>query len=99
MKRLRVISSLRGRIHKAIPSNHIVVIWAFLAFGADVDELDSSGGTPLAHATFLQREALCKLLLQSGASTHPEILRKCSFRTADLVASVSEAVRNRDVRM
>ncbi|RPB19091.1 ankyrin, partial [Terfezia boudieri ATCC MYA-4762] len=41
---------------------------ALLAMGMDVEELDSSGRTPLVRAAMKHQEAICKMLLEKGAS-------------------------------
>ncbi|KAF8423333.1 hypothetical protein EV426DRAFT_717588 [Tirmania nivea] len=60
--------SSRGRIHNAIENGNEFVVRTLLAMGMDVEELDSHGRTPLIHATMKFQEAICKLLLEKGAS-------------------------------
>ena len=60
--------SSRGRIHNAIENGNEFVIKTLLAMGVDIEELDSSGRTPLAHAAVKHQEAICKFLLEKGAS-------------------------------
>jgi len=65
--------SSRGRIHNAIENGNGFVIRTLLAMGMDVEELDSSGRTPLVHAAVKHQVAICKLLLEKGASV--EVLK------------------------
>jgi len=44
------------------------VVRTLLAIGMGLEELDSDGRTPLVHAAIRRREAICKLLLEKGAS-------------------------------
>jgi len=60
--------SSRGRIHNAIENGNVFVVRTLLAIGGDIEELDSSGRTPLVHAAVKHQEAICKLLLEKGAS-------------------------------
>ena len=60
--------SARGRIRSAIENGNEFVVRTMLAMGMDIEELDSSGRTPLIHATMKYQEAICKLLLEKGAS-------------------------------
>jgi len=60
--------SSRGRIHNAIENGNGFVVRTLLAIGGDIEELDSSGRTPLVHAVVKQRESICKLLLEKGAN-------------------------------
>jgi len=64
----RRIWSSRGRIHNAIENGNEFVVRTVLAMGMDVEELDSSGRTPLVRATMKRQEAICKLLVGKGAS-------------------------------
>ncbi|KAF8423351.1 ankyrin repeat-containing domain protein [Tirmania nivea] len=59
--------SSRGRIHNAIEAGNEFVVRTLLNMGMDVEELDSSGRTPLVHAAVKHQEAICKLLLEKGA--------------------------------
>ena len=69
--RSRRIRSSRGRIHNAIEGGNEFVVRTMLTMGMDVEELDPSGRTPLVHATIGRQEAICKLLLEKGASVEP----------------------------
>jgi len=44
------------------------VVRTLLALGADIEEVDSKGRTPLVHAAYEGHQAICKLLLEKGAS-------------------------------
>ncbi|KAF8455162.1 ankyrin repeat-containing domain protein [Terfezia claveryi] len=66
--RVRNKRSSRGRIHNAIENGNVFVVRALLAMGMDTEELDSNGRTPLLHATMKRQEAICRLLLEKGAS-------------------------------
>jgi len=57
-----------GRIHKAIENGNIFIVRILLAMGMDIKELDSNGRTPLVHAAVKCQEAICKLLLEKGAT-------------------------------
>jgi ankyrin repeat protein len=59
--------NLEGRLHSAIESGSENVVRSLLAMGADVEERDGEGKTPLAHAVLGNREAIVKLLLEKGA--------------------------------
>jgi len=63
--------SSRGRIHNAIENGNVFVIRALLAIGMDIEEVDSTGRTPLVHAIMKYQEAICGLLLEKGASVEP----------------------------
>ena len=65
---LKLKWSSRGRIHNAISGGNDNVVRTLLALGADIEEVDSKGRTPLVHAAYEGREAICKLLLEKGAS-------------------------------
>jgi len=60
--------SSRGRIHNAIETGNGFFVRSLLAMGTDVEELDSSGRTPLIHALEKQHVAICKILVEKGAS-------------------------------
>jgi len=60
--------SSRGRIHSAIENGNRLVVKALLVMGMDLEELDSSGRTPLVHAAMKHQEAICIQLLEKGAS-------------------------------
>jgi len=60
--------SSRGRIHNAIENGNGFVVRTLLSMGMDVEERDSNGRTPLIHAAMKRQEAICKLLLEKGAS-------------------------------
>ena len=60
--------SSRGRMHNAIENGNVFVVRTLLAIGVDIEELDSSGRTPLVHAAVKHQEAICNLLLEKGAS-------------------------------
>ena len=64
----RRLWSPRGRIHNAIENGSELVVRAVLTMGTDIEDLDSNGRTPLVHATMKRQEAICKLLVQKGAS-------------------------------
>jgi len=65
--KFRRIWSSRGRIHNAIESGNEFVIKTLLAMGVDIEELDSSGRTPLVHALEKHHVAICKILVEKGA--------------------------------
>ncbi|RPB25026.1 ankyrin [Terfezia boudieri ATCC MYA-4762] len=67
--RVRSKRSSRGRIHNAIENGNVFVVRTLLAMGMDTEELDSNGRTPLVHAIMKLQEAICKLLLDKGASS------------------------------
>jgi ankyrin repeat protein len=59
--------SSRGRIHNAIDAGNDYVVRMLLNLGADVEEIDREGHSPLAHACFKNGEAFVMLLLEKGA--------------------------------
>jgi len=71
----RCIWSSRGRIHNAIENGNEFVVRTVLAMGMDIEELDSTGRTPLVHAIMKHQEAICKLLLEKGACGSSEALK------------------------
>jgi ankyrin repeat protein len=60
--------SSRGRIHNAISTGNLFVVRTLLLLGADIEELDRKGQTPLVHAVRREHEAIAKLLLEKGAN-------------------------------
>jgi len=60
--------SSRGRMHNSIENGNLFVVRSLLLMGMDVEELDSSGRTPLVHAAVKHREAICNLLLEKSPS-------------------------------
>jgi len=66
--RPRRIWSSCGRMHNAIENGNILVVRTLLAMAMDVEELDSNGQTPLLHAIEIHHVAICKILVEKGAS-------------------------------
>jgi ankyrin repeat protein len=60
--------SSRGRIHNAISSGNLFAVRALLSIGADIEEGDRKGQTPLLHAVRREYEEIVKLLLKKGAN-------------------------------
>jgi len=60
--------SSRGRLHNAIENGNSFAVRTVLAMGMDIEELDLNGRTPLLHATMKRQEAICKMLIEKGAS-------------------------------
>jgi len=61
---------LTGHLHFAITNGGgIKVVELLLAMGADIEELDDQGQTPLANASCQLQEDVCKILLEKGANT------------------------------
>ena len=60
--------SSRGRMHNAIGNGNEFVVRTLIGMGVDAEELDSKGRTPLVHAAMEYQEAICKFLLEKGAS-------------------------------
>ena len=61
---------LSGQIQHSVTSHdggNVYLLRILLVSGAAVDEHDSEGLTPLAHAVRLCREDICKVLLDHGA--------------------------------
>jgi len=63
--------SSRGRLHNAIENDNGFAVRALLALGMDIGELDSNGRTPLLHAIEKHHMAICKILVEKGASIIP----------------------------
>jgi ankyrin repeat protein/uncharacterized coiled-coil protein SlyX len=59
---------LKGRIHDAIDAGNSNVVRLLLVMGADMEERDIQGLTPVAHAVLENRENIVKLLLQKGVN-------------------------------
>ena len=64
---------IKGCIHRAIDND--VTIWMLrflIQLGADIEEVDSEGRTPLQHAAIKLRQDICEILLRStGQSVDP----------------------------
>jgi ankyrin repeat protein len=60
-------------IHDAIEHGHEEVIRLLLTLDADVEQRDTQGHTPLAHAAIRNHEAIATLLLQQGANREAAI--------------------------
>lgn len=64
-----------------------------LGCGADVEELDGDGRTPLVHAAVELQEPICEILLEHGASTdsprNSSNLKGCTHRAIDSRAAIS----------
>ncbi|KAI5803538.1 ankyrin repeat-containing domain protein [Peziza echinospora] len=63
-----------GRLHRAIAANNGYLVGMFLSLGADVEEVDSKGRTPLEHVLASDymgaRWSFCRLLLNKGAKVN-----------------------------
>jgi len=62
-----------GQLHLAIDARKEGWVLTLLDCGADIEEIDSAGRTPLAHAVSQLDERICKGLLERGANT--EVLK------------------------
>jgi ankyrin repeat protein len=58
----------RDRLRSAIKSGNENVVRLLLAMGADLEERDGEGKTPLAHAALNNQDAIVKLLWEKGAN-------------------------------
>ncbi|KAF8422728.1 ankyrin repeat-containing domain protein [Tirmania nivea] len=57
----------RGRIHTAIKTNNDFVLRTLITLGADLEEKDSEGYTPLIIAICNRSSGICRTLLEIGA--------------------------------
>jgi len=60
-------ATLKGLLHSAIKDGSPKVAEVLLMMGANIEELDSEGRTPLQHAAIKRWEYMCEFLLDSGA--------------------------------
>jgi len=57
-----------GITHEAVQEGKLMAVQQLLIVGADIEEVDPKGRTPVAYAVYKCQEAICKLLLEKGAS-------------------------------
>jgi ankyrin repeat protein len=86
----RVNWSSRGRIHNAIAAGNDYVVRMLIGLGADIEEMDREGRSPLAHAFLHERDTIVKLLCEKGASV--DSLKAIGLAT-DLNGGLETAVR------
>ena len=75
---------LKGCIHQAIDRGTVKWIKLLVKLGADIEELDSQGRTPLIHAASKVRQEICEFLLESGAGVGTQnsaMLKGCIHQT------------------
>ena len=73
-------ASVEGQLHRAIDTGKAMCVSRLLECGADIEELDRQGRTPIGHATIALQEVICEILLENGACTdslNPQILKGC----------------------
>ena len=80
---------LEGCIHKTIDRGYesLAMIRLLVKLGADIEELDAQGRTPLIHAACRLRPDICKFLLESGAGVGKQksaMLKGCIHETIGL---------------
>jgi ankyrin repeat protein len=59
---------LKSGLHNATAAGNLKVVSLLLALGADMEERDIQGLTPVAHAVLENREDIVKFLLENGAN-------------------------------
>ena len=74
------------KLHKAIKSSDITEIRELLRSGADLNQSDQNGETPLLLAVKARNVAICELLIQNGAKTDNALSHAAFDGAIDIVS-------------